>query len=94
MASLGVCSRAGLTDALEHSQSWSSAHDTAAWRPYWANFQPGGAMLSGPTKECSPMLDLTPALPPQYRRRALAALEGLVTRARGEVARHLATSDA
>jgi hypothetical protein len=37
------------------------------------------------------MPDLTPALPPWYRRRALAALEGLVTRARGEVARHLAT---
>ena len=37
------------------------------------------------------MPDLTPALPPRYRRRALAALEGLVTRARGDVARHLAT---
>src|SRR3954453_2533963 len=34
---------------------------------------------------------LTPALPLRYRRRALAALEGLVTRARGDVARHLAT---
>ena len=37
------------------------------------------------------MPDLTPALPVRYRRHALAALEGLVTRARGDVARHLAT---
>ena len=37
------------------------------------------------------MPHLTPALPLRYRRRALAALEGLVTRARGDVARHLAT---
>ena len=34
---------------------------------------------------------LTPALPPQYRRRALAALEGLMMRAGGDVAGHLAT---
>jgi hypothetical protein len=34
---------------------------------------------------------LTPALPPWYRRRALAALGGLMTRARGDVADHLAT---
>ena len=34
---------------------------------------------------------LTPALPPRYRRRALAALEGLMTRAKGDVADHLAT---
>ena len=32
------------------------------------------------------MPDLTPALPPRYRRRALAALDGLVTRAKGGVA--------
>ena len=37
------------------------------------------------------MPQLTPALPPRYRRRALAALEGLTTRARGDVAGHLAT---
>src|SRR3954454_11267213 len=37
------------------------------------------------------MPHLTPALPLRYRRRALAALEGLVARARGDVARHLAT---
>ena len=34
---------------------------------------------------------LTPALPPRYRRRALAALGGLMTRATGDVAGHLAT---
>jgi hypothetical protein len=37
------------------------------------------------------MPDLTPALPPRYRRRALAALGGLMTRARGAVAGHRAT---
>jgi hypothetical protein len=37
------------------------------------------------------MPDLTPALPPRYRRRALAALGGLMTRARSEVAGHRAT---
>ncbi len=37
------------------------------------------------------MPDLTPALPARYRRRALAVLEGLVARARGDDARHLAT---
>jgi len=36
------------------------------------------------------MPDLTPALPPRYRRRALAALDGLVTRAKGDVAGHRA----
>jgi hypothetical protein len=36
------------------------------------------------------MPDLTPALPARYRRRALAALEQLVARTRGDVARHLA----
>jgi hypothetical protein len=34
---------------------------------------------------------LTPPLPPRYRRRALAALEGLLTRGEGDVAGHLAT---
>ena len=33
----------------------------------------------------------TPALPPRYRRRALVALGGLMTRAKGDVAGHLAT---
>ena len=37
------------------------------------------------------MPQLTPALPPRYRRRALAALGGLMTRAEGDVAGHLAT---
>ena len=37
------------------------------------------------------MPDLTPALPARYRHRTLAALEQLVARARGDVARHLAT---
>jgi hypothetical protein len=37
------------------------------------------------------MPDLTPALPPGYRRRAVTALEELVARARVDVARHLAT---
>ena len=37
------------------------------------------------------MPQLTPALPPRYRRRALAALGGLMTRAKGDVAGHLAT---
>lgn len=37
------------------------------------------------------MPQLTPALPPRYRRRALVALGGLMTRARGDVAGHLAT---
>ena len=32
------------------------------------------------------MPHLTPTLPPRYRRRALAALDGLVTRAKGDVA--------
>ena len=32
------------------------------------------------------MPDLTPTLPPRYRRRALAALDGLLTRAKGDVA--------
>jgi hypothetical protein len=36
------------------------------------------------------MPQLTPALPPGYRRRALAALGGLMTRAKGDVAGHLA----
>ena len=34
------------------------------------------------------MPHLTPILPPRYRRLALAALAGLTTRARGDVARH------
>jgi hypothetical protein len=37
------------------------------------------------------MPDLTPALPPRYRRRALAALGGLMARARGAVAGRRAT---
>ena len=37
------------------------------------------------------MPDLTPALSPRYRRRALAALGGLMARARGTVAGHRAT---
>jgi hypothetical protein len=37
------------------------------------------------------MPHLTPALPPRYRRRALAALEGLTARAEGDVAGHLAS---
>jgi hypothetical protein len=37
------------------------------------------------------MPHLTPALPPRYRRQALAALEGLMTRAESDVAGHLAT---
>ena len=37
------------------------------------------------------MPQLTPALPPRYRRRALVALRGLMTRARGDVTDHLAT---
>jgi hypothetical protein len=37
------------------------------------------------------MPQLTPALPPRYRRRALAALGGLMTRAKCDVAGHLAT---
>ena len=37
------------------------------------------------------MPQLTPALPPRYRRRALVALGGLMTRAKGDVAVHLAT---
>jgi hypothetical protein len=37
------------------------------------------------------MPHLTPALPPRYRRRALAALGGLLTRAKGDVAGHRAT---
>ena len=37
------------------------------------------------------MPQLTPALPPRYRRRALVALEGLMTRAKGDVACHRAT---
>ena len=37
------------------------------------------------------MPQLTPALPPRYRRRALGALGGLLTRAEGDVAGHLAT---
>ena len=37
------------------------------------------------------MPQLTPALPPRYRRRALVALRGLMTGARGDVSDHLAT---
>ena len=37
------------------------------------------------------MPQLTPALPPRYRRHALVALRGLMTRARGDVTDHLAT---
>jgi hypothetical protein len=37
------------------------------------------------------MPHLTPALPPWYRRRALAVLQGLMTRVGGDVARHSAT---
>ena len=37
------------------------------------------------------MPQLTPALPPRYRRRALVALGGLMTRAKGDVAGHRAT---
>ena len=37
------------------------------------------------------MPQLTPALPPRYRRRALVALGGLMTRAKRDVARQLAT---
>jgi hypothetical protein len=37
------------------------------------------------------MPHLTPTLPPRYRRRALAALGGLTTRAKGDVAGHRAT---
>jgi hypothetical protein len=36
------------------------------------------------------MPHLTPALPPRYRRLALAALGGLLTRAKGDVAGHRA----
>jgi hypothetical protein len=36
------------------------------------------------------MPQLTPALPPRYRRRALVALGGMMTRAKGDVAGHLA----
>ena len=36
------------------------------------------------------MPHLTPALPPQYRRRALATLNGLVGRAEGDVEQHRA----
>ena len=46
-------------------------------------------MLYDPGTEHN-MPDLTPALPPRYRRRALAALDGLVTRAKGDVAGHRA----
>ena len=47
-------------------------------------------MLYGLTTEQA-MPHLTPALPPRYRRRALVALGGLMTRAKGDVAGHLAT---
>ena len=47
-------------------------------------------MLHGPPRSTD-MPQLTPALPPRYRRRALAALEGLMTRAKGDVAGHTAT---
>ena len=37
------------------------------------------------------MSHLTPALPPRYRRRGLAALGGVITRAKSDVAGHRAT---
>jgi hypothetical protein len=37
------------------------------------------------------MPHLTPTLPPRYRRRALAVLGGLITRAKGDVAGHRAS---
>ena len=47
-------------------------------------------MLYGLTTEQA-MPHLTPALPPRYRRRGLAALGGLITRAKSDVAGHRST---
>ena len=55
------------------------------------NLPPAGHGLTGPsptTEQAMP--HLTPTLPPRYRRRALAALGGLMTRAKGDVAGHRA----
>src|SRR3954471_6664716 len=53
----------------------------------WEKFPPAGHGLTAPVlPRSTAMPHLTPTLPSRYRRRALAALGGLITRAKGDVA--------
>src|SRR4051812_21641283 len=58
----------------------------------WENFpQPVTASPAPVLPRSTAMPHLTPTLPPRYRRRALAVLDGLMARAKGDVAGHRAS---